>query len=224
MLQKLPAGRDGLLWMASFRDEMVCVLAPSNKTEQYLSQLTKTLQANGRPDAMAQGVVSRLSSGTLVLSVSEDLDVAQQLYVKLCQEEGNEMLPDLAVVLMNGPQIADSIRVDNLIDELNAIAQIQDGVPGVFCILAVKDAAPKLLVDVDIDTLKVRAEQATATNTQPLRMVRGQIRRIEGKGLMMRSKQPIEQVETLVNHFVDAHTHSWPTVESLRTVRYSQAS
>lgn len=206
--------------MASFEEGAACVAAPASKGDSYARKVKSAIKANGRPVSMRQGVMSRLASGSLVLNVSGGLEESSALYAKLCRQDGNEGMPNISVVEVQGGKAARASRVDNIAEEARFL---QGEGRGVFCIVASKDQRPpQLLLGTDKDALSARVDAAAGVRTKPVRTLYGQVKVRDGV-VSMRSKLPVERLASLVESFVSAHSGCWPEVEVLRNARLSTA-
>jgi len=220
VLEKLPAGRDALFWMGEVNGIPRCVITPAGKMDRYLDTIRAIVREDGMPSVMVKGVLSRLSSGTLALSIEEGLEKAQRLYAALCQESFDATLPPMVVIARKGRAVSGATMVTDLKAELETIEMMMDGESGVFCLIQDPNAdVPHLLLDLDSEALKMRA---VAHTDDPSNIIRGQIRHVDGEGFMLRSKQPAERVQKMLRNVVQANAKAWPALSALRGARAQQ--
>lgn len=220
LLGRLSPGRSANFWMATFKNGTVCVATPASNSKSYVRKINSMLRSNGLPESMHQGVLSRLTSGNLVLSIKEDIDAVGKMYASLCREEGNQKMPNIAIVEIRQAQIARAGSVENIAEDVASLRGLSAGGRGVFCIVASKDRSPCLIIGTDKAALTDRINDEVSRRTLPARTLYGQLKRLDDGTVAMRSKHTVERLQRLVAAFIDAHIQNWPEVAILRDARF----
>lgn len=220
-LMTLPVGRHALLWIAGYADGADVVLSSSKRQEAHVAAIKAALARQGRPQQMAQGVLTRLSTGTLALSTRGDVAQLASLYAALCRSEGGDAFPDVSIVKMDQARPTDGLTARNLSADQQALAQARAGETGRFCVLVGKGGQPEVVVGTDRDALQRRVEARAAALAAPVKLLRGQLRHTD-RGFVLRSKAPAPRLASMLQSWVAANAAAWPDLTDLSTARIQQ--
>ncbi|MEL6348170.1 MAG: hypothetical protein AAFV53_33990 [Myxococcota bacterium] len=212
-----------MFWIGVFQDTTACVLTPVKKSDAFIDLIQESVRTGGRPRGMMQGVMTRLSTGTLVVSTRSDALKAARLYARLCVVSDEVEMPSVSLIQLSGQKVVRGLSIVNLSSSVSALAEIKAGANGVFFIVQDETGASEVRFSTHPERLKQRFMERKVAAPEAT-ITRGRVRFVSGRGFVLRSALSVGRLTETVEGWVAANQEIWPSIRPLTNASFQQSA